>query len=88
MGLAFDPLLQQLGHLSGVTHSSLTRERSFPPDCCACGGLRGFLLADPQRGAAPISRLSCFVGLQTSPDYCNFVVRAQHSKPLGCPVLP
>lgn len=32
MRLVFDPLLQQLGLLRGVTHSSLIREQSFPPD--------------------------------------------------------
>ena len=32
MRLVFDPLLQQLGLLRGVTHSSLIGEQSFPPD--------------------------------------------------------
>lgn len=32
MRLVFDPLLQQLGRLRGVTHSSLIREQSFPLD--------------------------------------------------------
>lgn len=56
MRLVFDPLLQQLGRLRGVTHSSLIREQSFPPDRYPVAGYF------PER-SSPHFWASCFTGL-------------------------
>lgn len=56
MRLVFDPLLQQLGRLRGVTHSSLIGEHSFPPDRYTVAGYF------PER-SSPHFWASCLTGL-------------------------